>query len=128
VTPYRPRPPATPLSPSQRVQVAAVTLTLSVLAFMLGMCACGPAPSPLNPVQVVDVGAYGADLDDCVTGSASRAQAIACMATVKKQWCGLGGRLQVQGGCGLDAGGSSPMGPTLTKWVDAVTGDAGGDR
>ena len=104
-----------PLSPTQRMQVAAVTVALSVLALLVGMCACGGGGLTLtNAAQAADVGAYTAHLHDCVVGSATRSQAVACMAEVDRQFCGSGGVLQVQGGCGeagADVG--MPMGPAL---------------
>lgn len=91
------------------------------------LMACGGVQSPLNPAQAADVAAYEADLVDCVSGSATRSQADACMAQVRGQWCGPGGRLQVQGACG-DAGASasSPLGPTLTKLLDKLPATDGG--
>ena len=105
------------------VAVGATTVWLAACAWLL---ACSAAPPTLqNAAQAADVAAYAALQDDCVAGSANRAAALACIADVRKRWCGPGGELQIQGGCG-DAGpeASIPVGPALGKLIDRMFPEA----
>jgi hypothetical protein len=81
-------------------------------------------PATLTGVQATDVAAYLAEMQECVSGSATVAAANQCVAYTWARWCGYGGSLQQLGACGADAGPDAglPLPAFITKFIP----DAGG--
>ena len=108
-----------------RPETLRVVLVWLVVALHASLCAnivmvgngCGSTPPTLqNAAQAADVAAYAALQDDCVAGSANRAAALACIADVRKRWCGPGG-----------ADASIPVGPAIGKLIDRMFPEAGAE-
>jgi len=64
------------------------------------LVACASQSPQLTALQQSEVATYGQQELACVTDSATRAQAVACIAKVQAQWCSSGAPLQEQGACG----------------------------